>query len=396
MIGNLNIRKVYKKCIAIMCILVLFTPSFTFTTVSATFTARKYNFTDDQIKRIASMCYAENGSSENAMRAEASLMANLYEKNGDKQGTTSGFITYITTGGWFASSSVNKYNNPYENLSSTYLSAVRDVLVNGNRYFPVYVDEHDWLGDITSASNNGVSFDPYDRSKYIKDVTIIKNRYGSTYTFYCFPDSNSDPFGYISINTNSGVLTSIQMKTSPTKTNYYVGEALNTQGISFVAKYSNGTEQILTTGYSCTPTTFNKAGVQQVTLTYNGKTTTFNVNVSKRTIDMSGVEFQNKTVTYNGQAQSIQIEGNLPQGVSVKYEGNGKVDVGEYTVTARFEVDTNKYNAIPNQTAILKIEKANPKVTPQYNKDKKLYEGGKLPQISLAQGDTPGIIEWEN
>ena len=25
---------------------------------------------------------------------------------------------------------------------------------------------------------------------------MVKNRYGSTWTFWCFPDSTSDPFGY--------------------------------------------------------------------------------------------------------------------------------------------------------------------------------------------------------
>ena len=138
-----------------------------------TFPARKYAFTQDELRRIASMCYMENGTSENGMRAEASIMANLYERDGDGRGTTSGFIKYITTGGWFAAASVNYYRNPI-NVSSSYLAAVKDVLVDGNRYFPVYVDEHDCMSDISYVSNNGVTFDKYSRSSYKKDVTVIK------------------------------------------------------------------------------------------------------------------------------------------------------------------------------------------------------------------------------
>lgn len=50
--------------------------------------------------------------------------------------------------------------------------------------------------DIVSASNNGVKFNKTDRSQYKQGVTVIKNRMGSTYTFWSFPSSVSDPFGY--------------------------------------------------------------------------------------------------------------------------------------------------------------------------------------------------------
>ncbi|MBQ3145518.1 MAG: bacterial Ig-like domain-containing protein [Clostridia bacterium] len=399
-----DIKRFFYKLIALICTFILFiTPlvpiysANVITTASSqetAFSARKYAFTDDQLRRIASMCYAENGSSENAMRAEASLMANLYEKNGDKKGTTSGFIKYITTGGWFASASVAYYNNPVS-VSSKYLAAVKDVLINGNRYFPVYVDEHDWMGDITSVSNNGVTFNKNNRSSYIKDVTVIKNCYGATYTFYCFPDSSSDPFGYISKKTNSGTLTSIEIKTKPTKTEYNVGDSLNTKGLSLVAKYSNGGEEIITQGFDYSPKVLNSEGTQVITVTYKTKKMTFEVKVNKKTVDMSGVKFEDKTVKYNGKAQSIKIdEETLPQGVTVTYKGNEKIDAGEYIVTAKFLVDTSKYNEIEDKTATLTIEKIDPIVNPKYDTKRIIYEDESLPEIKLSEGDTEGIIIW--
>ena len=71
---------------------------------------------------------------------------------------------------------------------------VEDVLVNGNSTLPPYVDEHDCFSDIRSISTGDVR----DRSAYIKDVTVIRNRYGATYTFHCFLHAHSDPFGYTS------------------------------------------------------------------------------------------------------------------------------------------------------------------------------------------------------
>ena len=37
---------------------------------------------------------------------------------------------------------------------------------------------------------------PANKSDYIQHQTELHNVYGANYTFYCFPDTNSDPFGY--------------------------------------------------------------------------------------------------------------------------------------------------------------------------------------------------------
>ena len=50
--------------------------------------------------------------------------------------------------------------------------------------------------------------------------------------------------------------------------------------------------------------------------------------------DITGITFSNDTVTYDGQAHSLAVEGNIPTGISVKYENNGKVEPGSYTVKA--------------------------------------------------------------
>ncbi len=79
---------------------------------------------------------------------------------------------------------------------------------------------------------------------------------------------------------------------------------------------------------------------------------------SKNVYDMSAVEFSDVTVPYDGEPHSIQIGGTLPAGVSVSYDGNGKVDAGTYTITAHFTGDSKNYQSIPDKTATLTIEKA--------------------------------------
>lgn len=78
----------------------------------------------------------------------------------------------------------------------------------------------------------------------------------------------------------------------------------------------------------------------------------------KQNYDMSGVRFSGSSVTYDGQAHSIFVEGQLPVGVSVSYENNGRTAAGEYYVTAQFTGDTATHNPIPSMTAKLTILKA--------------------------------------
>lgn len=152
----------------------------------------KYKLTETQLKKITRLCVQEQGSM-NGIKAEASQMANLLETNATRQrkwGTDgNGLYNMVRESGWY-------YNAPYYmdhgTCNAKQIEAVRDVLCNGNRTLPQYVDEHDCFSDIKSISTGSIR----NRSDYIKDVTVIRNKMGSTYTFDSFPDKTSDPFGY--------------------------------------------------------------------------------------------------------------------------------------------------------------------------------------------------------
>ena len=161
--------------------------------------AIKYNLTDTQIKQLAIIAYREQGNSDVGVRACASHMYNYYEKWQSKK-YSNPYDCTIKSGWYWSEANNRKYIEEHPNVPQSVISAVKDVIVNGNRVLPAYVDEYDCLSDIVSASNNGNSFYVKDRKQYKQDVTKITNRYGSTYTFYCFPDGASgycDAFGYI-------------------------------------------------------------------------------------------------------------------------------------------------------------------------------------------------------
>lgn len=78
---------------------------------------------------------------------------------------------------------------------------------------------------------------------------------------------------------NVAVLNSIIVANNPTKTEYYVGDALDTSGILITAVFSDGTSAGVTSGYTCSPTVLNNPGVQTITVSYSGVQTSFKVMV---------------------------------------------------------------------------------------------------------------------
>lgn len=96
------------------------------------------------------------------------------------------------------------------------------------------------------------------------------------------------------------------------------------------------------------------AGEYTVTATFTGDSANYNaipdmtakLTIAKAAYDMSGITFENGSVTYDGEAHSLAISGTLPDGVTVTYEDNDKVNAGTYTVTAKFAGDYDNYEVI--------------------------------------------------
>lgn len=162
-----------------------------------TYLGQTYHLTDAELRGIARLCQQEQGSAEGAA-AEASLILNRFELHPNPDYPN--LFGYVKNAGWWSHAS-SYLNNP-TGLKQEILDAVKEVIVHGKRTLPLYVDEHDCIYcgngryDIISATNNGIQFDVDDRDQYKQDVTILENRYDSTYTFHSFPTEKSDPFGY--------------------------------------------------------------------------------------------------------------------------------------------------------------------------------------------------------
>lgn len=128
--------------------------------------------------------------------------------------------------------------------------------------------------------------------------------------FTCSPDS-FDSVGAHSVKVSYGgkttsfqvtvktlFVTSIRVTSKPTRTSYYLNEPLDTKGMVLTVAYSDGTSKNITSGFKCTPSELTNKGLQKITVTYENKTASFNVNVKEDTVKGIEIKTGPKKVTY--------------------------------------------------------------------------------------------------
>ena len=158
----------------------------------------KYSLTENQKKELAYLAFLQEGSI-NGAKLELSFMANLA-----KQNDYSNVYYFATRSGWYSTNNIKDvHSNPdskYKSQEKEYMSIVDEILLQGKRYLPENVNEHDWIGDISSISTGQVN----NRADYIPYKTIIYNKYGSKYVFVGFESNEGDIFGTTRLGYYSG------------------------------------------------------------------------------------------------------------------------------------------------------------------------------------------------
>lgn len=117
------------------------------------------------------------------------------------------------------------------------------------------------------------------------------------------------------------------------------------------------------------------------------------ISISKRDFDLSEIEFFGDIVNYDGNVHSLEVEGSIPNGVSIEYENNDQTNSGTYTVIAKFVHNNKNYNDIENKTAILQINKIDANVSNVYIDESKEYEYQDSEEVFMPEGLLEGVIE---
>ena len=78
----------------------------------------------------------------------------------------------------------------------------------------------------------------------------------------------------------SSKITGISIASKPSKTTYYKDDKLSSDGLSIKVKYENGESEVVNEGFTCSPTELTSVGNQTITVSYQGKKTSFDVKVN--------------------------------------------------------------------------------------------------------------------
>ena len=169
-------------------------------------------------------------------------------------------------------------------------------------------------------------------------------------------------------------ISSIAVKTLPTKTSYIQNyETLNLTGGVLTVNYNNGTSTtIAMTNSSVKASGFSNAttGTKTITLTYSGRTTTFNVTVVSKQIKSISVKSRPTKVNYIINYETLDLTGGV---INVSYNDNStstvsmtdknvtvtgfsNTSVGEKTLTVTYKNKTTTFKVTIIAKQITKIQ----------------------------------------
>ena len=90
-------------------------------------------------------------------------------------------------------------------------------------------------------------------------------------------------------------VSSVAVKSKPTKLTYNAGETFNASGMTLTVKYTNGTSKEITGGYTCTPSgKLTAVGQQKIVVSYGGMSTGFYVTVKETEKTISSIAISQK------------------------------------------------------------------------------------------------------
>jgi len=207
-------------------------------------------------------------------------------------------------------------------------------------------------------------------------VSVIYSGYSDNEYYYVSPDTTVT----IKVSLGQTTLTDITVKTTPNVTTYYTGDALNTSGLTLNAKYSDGSEKTIKSGFTCSPTELSKVGTQKITVSYGGKTASFDVTVIQAELKSITIKTNPNVIEYftgsNLQTAGLTLTANYiggrSQTVSSGYTCSPTTlsKEGTQKITVTYGGKTTSFNVTVRKADIVSIAvKTNPTKTSYYSGD---------------------------
>ncbi len=175
-----------------------------------------------------------------------------------------------------------------------------------------YWNNLDKPDDWEKGVNDRVSTIQKNRNPFIDHPEYVNVLFKSSQYLTTYETSGDDPVD--PPVQEDKVLSSIEVTTLPSRTEYYVGDELNLTGMIVTAHYEEGDDEYVTNKVTVSPTTLNSTGTITITISYTEgditKTDTFTVTVTEEpvpidepaTLESLVIESKpNKTTYYVGE-----------------------------------------------------------------------------------------------
>lgn len=157
-------------------------------------------------------------------------------------------------------------------------------------------------------------------------MTVVKDSAAHTY-------AKNNSIRYTFENASQSAPSAVAVRTQPAKTVYEAGESVSIDGLTLFAEYADGTSKKITEGIKLDSVTRAENGKSTVTVSYGGKTVSFEVTVngSSDEIAVTGIEITKlpTKLDYNYK-DKFSRSGMI---VIAKYSDGSQAEISGYTVT---------------------------------------------------------------
>lgn len=156
------------------------------------------------------------------------------------------------------------------------------------------------------------------------------------------------------------VLTGVNIKTQPEKVRYEVGDVLVTEGIEVEARYNDASTEIISAGFTCSPMKLTRVGKEDITVSYEGKSTSFPVEVvevadisckaeASDNLYMEGEPVQKNRIVLNVKYSDGSQE-NISEGFTCSPQELSETGEQEVTISYKGKTTTFPVTVIPQVT----------------------------------------------
>ena len=183
--------------------------------------------------------------------------------------------------------------------------------------------------------------------------------------------------------------------TPPTKTTYLEGQDLNTDGMVVTAVTSDNQRITVPAGYSVRGFNKTKLGKQTITVTYQGLSTEFEVNVNSiKSIELTKptkLEYKyGESLDTSGMSVKAIYDDNQSEVIKSDYSVTGydKTKSGTQTITVTYRNQTATFDVTVAEPVITKFEITTPPTTTEYYVGQDLKTDGMVVTVTFEDEST--------